>query len=153
MDWLASTGGSGELPPICVVGDQESGVGVNEQLPLLVGSELVVEGNHHAAAVQNGVGGNEPLGLVGHDDRCSITSPKTRILQRFCQEMRALLEVTVGEAFFLALAIGFDETGLIGKVVQSVVQCCTDRLILAQVKHKEKRGLATEAQRPRSGAY
>src|SRR6266849_3212785 len=120
MDCLVATGGSGELPPNCVLGDQENGVGVNEQLPLLVGSELVVEGNHHSAAVQNGVGGNEPLGLVGHDDRCSITSLKTSILQRFCQEMRALLEVTVGEAYFFALAVGFNQAHFTRKLIERI---------------------------------
>src|SRR6202158_4596351 len=52
VDCRRATGGSGELPPNRILGYQKGGVGVTNQLPLLVGGELVVEGNHHAAAVE-----------------------------------------------------------------------------------------------------
>ena len=104
-------------------------------MPLLVGSELVVEGNHHATAVENGVGGNKPLGLVGHDDRRSITGPKTSILQGLRQEKRTLVEVTIGEAFFLALAVGFDQACFSRELVQRVLQRRPDGLIFGEIQH------------------
>src|SRR4029077_19414595 len=109
-----------------------------DQLPLLVGGELVVEGNHHGTAVENGVGGNKPLRLVGHDDRSTITSLEAGVLQRTSQELRALLEIAVREAFLLALAIGFDEASLIGKFVEGVLQCRADGLILRKIEHQRR---------------
>src|SRR4029077_2787575 len=84
------------------------------------------------------VGGDQPLGLVGHDDCRSITGLETGILQRPCQQKSTLLEIAVGEAFLLTLAVRFDQASLISEFVECIVQCSGDGLILREIEHQRR---------------
>src|SRR5258706_5610140 len=58
----------GELPPDWIFGDENTRPRMQEQLPLFFGEKFVVEWDQDAAAVEDGVSGNQPLGLISHDD-------------------------------------------------------------------------------------
>src|SRR5690242_17349852 len=122
-----------------------------EELPLLFRGEFVIERDEHAAAIENRAGGNQPLGLIGHDDGCAVVGLEACVLQSLGQKLCALFEIAISEALFLAASIRFDEANLRSKLVERVLQRGPDGLIAGQVKHKARR-LATEAQRPRSEA-
>ena len=74
---------SGELPPDRIFGNENACAGMLEELPLLFRGELVIEWNEHAAAIENRVRGDQPLGLIGHDDRRAVARLEARFLQRF----------------------------------------------------------------------
>src|SRR5206468_7138060 len=46
-------------------------------------------------------------------------------------------KVGIGQSGLFAVAIGFDQTGLIGPVVQRIAQGSPQRRILAQIQHEE----------------
>ena len=64
-------------------------------------AELVVEGNQNSAAVKNRIGRDQPLRLVGHDDRGAVIGLEIGVLQGTCQRRRDLSEVRVGETSLL----------------------------------------------------
>ena len=49
-------------------------------------------------------------------------SPEIRILQGARQRERQFLEIGIGQPRLLAIAIGFDQTGFVGPVIQRVAQ-------------------------------
>src|SRR4030095_2421807 len=64
---LCAAGRRGKLPPDRIFSDKNFCAGVIEKLPVFGGSELVVERDQHATGIENGVRGNQPLRLIGHD--------------------------------------------------------------------------------------
>ncbi len=54
---------------------------MSEQLPLFFRGEFVVERDKNAAAIENCVGGNQPLGLIGHDDGGAVVGFEASVLQ------------------------------------------------------------------------
>src|SRR5579872_3502887 len=98
-----------DRPPKMVFDYQEFGLGVRKKLELLGGAELVIQGNQNAAAEEDGIRRDQPLGLIGHDDGGARAVLKVRILQSPCEGMRNFLELAVGEAKVLAFAIRFDQ--------------------------------------------
>ena len=50
--------------PEMVLDDQHFGFGVREKLQVLLSAELVVEGNKYAAAIEDCVCRDQPLGLI-----------------------------------------------------------------------------------------
>src|SRR5712675_2431820 len=61
-----------KLSPDGVLGDQDSCARVLQKLPLFGGREFVIERNEDAARIKNGEGGDQPLGLIGHDDAGAV---------------------------------------------------------------------------------
>src|SRR3981189_2410022 len=98
------------MPPDRIFRNEDAGARMLEKLPLLVGSELVVEWNQRAARKKNGVRRNQPLGLIRHDDAGTVARCETSVLQRFGERMRARLEITICQAFVFAFAVRFDQT-------------------------------------------
>ena len=106
-----------------------------EKLPLFVRREFIVERNQRATCEENGIGRNQPLRLIGHDDAGSIARGETSILQGFRQRMRAFLEIAVREPFLLPFAVGFNQTHFPGKAVQRILQRCSDGLVFSKIEH------------------
>ena len=47
----------------------------------------------------------------------------------------ALLKIAIGEPFFFALAIGFDQARLIGKLIERIFERFADGLIIFEIEH------------------
>ena len=77
------------------------------------GGEFVIERNQHAAAEKNRVGGDQPLGLIGHDDGGACAVLQARVLQRARERQRVLFELAIGEARVFAFAVGFDQADFV----------------------------------------
>ena len=75
---------------------------------LLLRRQFVIEGNQHAAHMENRVRGNQPLRLIRHDDGGAVAGAESALLQRSSERQRGFFELAIGEAILLALAVGFD---------------------------------------------
>src|ERR1700737_1760539 len=109
-----------------------------EEVPLLVGCELVVERYEHATAIKDRVRRDQPFGLIRHNDRRAIAGLETGFLQRFREWMRALLEAAIRDALFLAIAVGFDQACFRGELIQRILQRGADGLILGELEHYKR---------------
>src|SRR5271165_2844141 len=98
-----------QLAPDWVFGDQDTCAGMLEQLPLFVWREFVIERNQNAASVKNRVSGNQPFGLIRHDNAGSIARGEARALQRLRQRMSARFEVPVSDPLFFSLAVSLNQ--------------------------------------------
>ena len=98
-------------------------------------SQLVIQRNQYAAAERNGVCRNQPLRLVRHDDRRAVARLKVGVLKRTAKRARHFLKVGVGKPNFFAVAIGFNQAGFIGPVLQRILERCTETGILSEIKH------------------
>src|SRR5439155_2424765 len=125
----------GERAPEVVLDYQEFRFGMREQLQLLSSAEFVVERNQDSTAVKDRVSGDQPLGLVGHDDGGAITGREVLILKSARERHGQFLEVRVSQASALALAVGFNQASLVGEAVDGVAQCCAERAVLIEVEH------------------
>src|SRR6266436_10387796 len=101
----------------------------SDLLPLLVRRQFVIERHQDAARRENRVGGEQPLGLIRHDDAGASASGESTILQGFRKRMRALFEIAIGQALFLSLAVGFDQAHFTRKLIQRIAQRFTNGLI------------------------
>ncbi len=127
-----------DRPPDMVLGDQKFGFRMSQQLELLGRRELVIQGNQHAAAIKNGIGGDQPLRLVRHDDRGASAISQARILQRASKRVRNFLELAVGEADFLAVAVRFDQANLIGPAIEGVAQRFPEAIVFSEIEHQRR---------------
>ncbi len=106
-----------------------------EQLPLLVRRQFVIERNENATCEKNRVSRNQPLRLIGHDDAGASAGGEAAVLQSFRKRKRALLEGAISQAFFLALAVGFDQAHFIRKLIQRIPKRFADGLNFGKVQH------------------
>jgi surfactin synthase thioesterase subunit len=90
---------------------------MREKLQVFTRRKFVIQWNQNATALQNRVGADQPLRLVGHDDGGVIAWEQLCILQSTGEWRSHLLEVGVCEARALAISVGFDQTGLIRPAV------------------------------------
>ena len=121
--------------PERVLDDEEVGLRVVQQRQVLAGSQLVVERHQHAAAAKHGIGGDQPLGLIGHDNRGAITGGKAGFLQRRGQRQRGFGELPVGEPRALALAIGFDQADLVRPAFDRRGQRRAQGFVFSEIEH------------------
>ena len=91
-----------------------------QQLPLLIRREFVIERHQHAAGIKYRVRPDQPLGLIGHDDRGAIARSKSRILQRLRDRHGAISKFPVRQPEIFALSVRLDEAGFIGKHLYGV---------------------------------
>jgi len=105
--------GHAQLAPDWIFGDQGICARMLEQFPLFVRRELVVQRNQHAASKKNGISGNQPLGLIRHDDAGAMARAEARVFERLRERVGARFEVPVGEALFFSLAVGFNEADFV----------------------------------------
>ena len=125
--------------------NQHLGFRVRQQLQVLGGGELVIERNDHAARKKYGVGRNQPLGLIGHDDRGAVPGGKACIFERGRQRLGGFAELPVGQARALAFAVGFDQADFIRPAVEGIAQRRAERFVLRQVEHQNShRGTETQ---------
>src|SRR4051794_24931358 len=132
--FCTSVGGS-ELPPNRKLGDQGGSAAVLQQLPMLGGSELVVEWNEYATGEKDGIRGNQPLRLIGHDNCSAIARLERGVLQGSREWMRSFLEITIGEPVFFSLTIGFDQADFVGEFVQCILQGGANGLVIREIEH------------------
>ena len=90
---------------------------------MLSGGEFEVDRNQDTTRVEHRIRRDEPLRLVRHDDRGSISVGKTRGLQGRSDQLRSRLEVAVSESTILTFAVGFDETEMFLPLIQSDTKC------------------------------
>ena len=98
-----------------------------QQLPLLFRLQFVIERNHRGAAIEQRVGGDQPLGLIRHDDGDAVSCRDAQILQAFGQGKRAVLEIAIGEAQLFFAAVGFDQADFRRESFQRVAQRFANR--------------------------
>ncbi len=108
---------------------------MRQQLQMLGRGQLVIERHQHATLVKNGIGGNQPLRLVGHDDRGPVARTELGILERTRQRHRHFFEVRIGKAGLFLVAIGLDQASLIRPTVERLAQRCAQAGVLVEVKH------------------
>ena len=101
-----------ELAQLGVLGDDDLRPAVGQQRPLLLAGELVVDGHEDGAAEERRVGADEPLALVAHHDGDAIAGADARVLQAPREGLGDALELEIGEARGLALAVPLDEGDL-----------------------------------------
>ena len=121
--------------PEVVFDNQNFGFRVREELQMFGSRELIVERNHHAAAVENGICGNQPLRLISHDDGGAIVRIEIGILQCSGERKGNFLEIGVGQAEFFAVALGFDETHFFGEAVESITKGRAEACVLTEIEH------------------
>src|SRR5579863_8841575 len=109
-----------------VLNDQKTGLAVLKQLKMLDGAEFVIEGHQHTAAIENRIRGNQPLRLVGHDDRRAIAGFELSVLQSASQGQSDLFEIGVGESGLLSIPVRLDEAKFIRPTVQRIPQRSTE---------------------------
>ena len=98
-------------------------------MQLFGGGELVIERNQNAAAEENRVGRNQPFRLIRHDDRGARAVLETRILQRARERQRDFLELAVGEADILAVAVRFDQADFVGPAIERRAQRFAEAIV------------------------
>ena len=121
------------------------GFGMRQQLQMLGGGELVIERHEHAARKKHGVGRDQPLRLIGHDDRGAVSGGKAGIFQRRRQRFGRFAELPVGQARVLAFAVGFDQADFVRPAVERIAQRRAQRVVFCQVEHQNcHRGTETQ---------
>src|SRR5215467_1857004 len=95
---------------------------MRKKLEVLGWAELVVERYQHAAAVEDGIGGNQPFGLIRHDDRGAIIGVEVGVFQCAGEGKGDFLEIGVGESEFFAISFGFDQTHFFREALESVTK-------------------------------
>src|SRR5260370_21603940 len=117
-------------PPDMELRDQDARLRVREQLQLFLGRELVIERNENAAAIKDRIRGNQPLGLIGHDDGGAALNREAGILQRASQGERSVFELAIVEPCLLLVAVGFGEARFVGPAVDGVSTGRAEAVIL-----------------------
>ena len=56
---------------------QRARFGMRQELQMLGGGKFVIERHNHAARKKHGVGRNQPLGLIRHDDGGAVSGGKS----------------------------------------------------------------------------
>src|SRR5579872_1400691 len=102
---------------------------------MLGSGELVIERNEHAAGKKYGVRRNQPLGLVGHDDRGAITRGESRFFERRRDGLGGFAELPAGEAGLFVIAVRFDQADFAGPVREGFAQRRSQRIEFGQIKH------------------
>ena len=123
----------GQGPPERVLDDQHLGLGVSQQGEMVRRPQLVVQGHQHAAAVEDRVGADEPLGLIGHQDAGSVAGYEPGGLQGGGNGPGGLGEVSVGQATVLPVAVGFDQRQVIRPLGGGGTQGFAQRTVRGQV--------------------
>ncbi len=114
---------------------RNSALRMGEELQLFSGREFVIERDQDAAAEENRVGGDQPFGLIGHDDGGACAVSQSGILQRARQGQRLFFELAIGEARVFAIAIGFDQADFIWPAIERGAQRFAERIVLAEIQH------------------
>src|SRR5262245_52141338 len=109
---------------------------MGEKLKVLVGGQLVVERNDDAAAIKDRVRGNQPLRLIGHNNRGAITGTESTRLQELYERERRFFEIAVSQPAILSVAIGFDEARFVGPTLETGGQRLAERIIFCQIEHQ-----------------
>ena len=120
-----------------ILNDQKFGLTVLQQLQMLGGSEFVVERHQYAAAIENRIRGNQPLRLIGHDDRGAIPGLEPGILQRTSQRQSNLFEIRVGKPSFFSIPVRLDQANFVWPTVQRIPQRSTEAAVLVEIEHQE----------------
>ena len=102
---------------------------------MFVWCKFVIEWNEDATCKENGISGDQPLRLIGHDNAGAVPRGETCVLQCFGQRMSAFLEIAIGEAFLLAFAVRLDQTHFVCELIQRVLESFADRLVFGEVQH------------------
>ncbi len=122
--------------PQVVLDHQEFRFAVRQQLQMLGRGQLVIEWHQHATFMKNGISGNQPFRLIGHDDRCPVAGTELGVFESSRQGQRHFFEVRIGKAGLFLVAIGLDQASLIRPTVERLPQCCTQAGVLVEVKHQ-----------------
>src|SRR6266571_3399569 len=102
---------------------------------MLVRRQFVIERNEYTTAKEDGVCRDQPFRLICHDDAGAVTGGESGFLQSLGQRERAPLELAISQTFFLALAVGLDQTHFFRKPIQRISQRFADGLVFGKVQH------------------
>ena len=103
---------------------------------MFVRGQLVIQRDEHTSAIKNGIGGNQPLRLIRHDDSCTLARIEASILKRAGQWQSDLFEIGIGQSNFFAVAIGFDEADFAAESIERITQGCAQTRVLAEIEHQ-----------------
>ena len=79
--------------------------------------------------------GDQPLGLIRHDNGGAVSGRKARVLKGRRQRLGRFAELPVGEARLLAFAVGFDQADFFRPACKGIAQRRSQRFIFRQVEH------------------
>ncbi len=108
---------------------------MGEQLQMLGGGELVIERDQNAAAIEDGIGRDQPFRLIGHDDGGAVVGVEIGVFQSAGQRQRDFFEIGIGQAEFFAIALGFDQADFGGEAVERIAQRRAQTGVLAEIEH------------------
>ena len=136
---LAKRGRLRDGAPQRILDKQNLRFRVREQLKMFGGGEFVIERNENAAREKYGVRRNQPLGLIGHDDRGAISRGKARFFESGRHGLGGFAKLPVGEAGALVVAVRFDQADFLGPVSERIAQRRSQRIVFRQIKHQNCR--------------
>src|SRR5690349_306790 len=99
-------------------------------------SQLVIQWHKHAAAIEDGISGNQPLGLIAHQDRRAIARCKPVFLEAGSKSQRHISKIAIGQAAALVFAVCLDQADFLWPARDGTRQSYAERFVLAQVKHR-----------------
>src|SRR5262249_11607683 len=108
---------------------------MSEELPVFSRRQFVVERHERSSAKENGVGGNQPLRLVGHYDRSAVAGAERSVLQSLCEGQRALFEFAVGQPVIFEVAVRFDQADLRSVGFEGFAQGFANRGVVRKIQH------------------
>ena len=121
--------------PQVVFDHQKLCLAVRQQLQMLGRGQLVIERHQHSAAMKNGVGRNQPLRLIGHDDGGAIAGLELGVLERARQGHRHFFEIGVSKAGLFLVAVRFDQAGFVRPAVERLAQRRAQAGVLVEIEH------------------
>ena len=122
--------------PQVVFDHQKFRLAVRQQLQMLGRGQLVIERHQHATPMKNGVRGNQPLRLIGHDDRGPVAGTEFGVFESARQRHRHFFEIGIGEAGLFLVAIGLDQAGFIRPTVERLPQRRAQAGVLVEIEHE-----------------
>jgi len=104
-----AAGRCAELAPDAVFGDEHLASECFRSCHCSSDLSLKSRGTSVAPRKKNRIGGNQPLGLIGHNDGDAVAGADAHVLQCFGERQGFVLEIAVGEALLFFAAVGFDQ--------------------------------------------
>ncbi len=110
--------------PVRIFYEQHLRCRMCQQLQMLVGGKFVIERHKHASGKENSVGGDQPLGLIGHDDCGALPGREARIFESRSHRLSGFAKLSVGHPRTFALAVSLNQADLIRPTLKRVAQGC-----------------------------
>ncbi len=108
---------------------------MGQQRKVFARRQLIIERHEHAAAKENGIGRNQPFGLIAHQDRRAMAGSKSVFLPARRDSKRRVAKLPIGQAAAFLLSICLDEADFLSPTLDCAPQSSAERFVLAQIEH------------------